>query len=286
MDGNQENETQKLKKSFRLTIVVMIVIIILGAGSAFAWFSLSGRTSTNITPMAGTISEGDTVLLISNSAGGPFDKTCQLNLTGAADELKPLSTADLQHFFKATAQNSEGISVLYANADDRVNEDALHGTVYLQCLNAPCTVYFDRENLKLGSDAQALAAMRLGLKITSSSGTQTFIFRLDDMGATGSAQSKQTTERASAVVSAVSGDGQAVYVNDPAQNLSGYMAQGGGSSGTFRAGSQMLLQLQANEVATVEYWLYLEGCDEQCINPVQNRSSDFQLGFAGVDVGK
>ena len=43
------------------------------------------------------------------------------------------------------------------------------------------------------------------------------------------------------------------------------------------------MQLNEDEVATVEYWLYLEGCDEQCINAVQSRTSKIQLGFAGVD---
>lgn len=43
------------------------------------------------------------------------------------------------------------------------------------------------------------------------------------------------------------------------------------------------MQLNADEIATVEYWLYLEGCDEQCVNSVQNRASELQLAFAGVD---
>lgn len=37
-------------------------------------------------------------------------------------------------------------------------------------------------------------------------------------------------------------------------------------------------------MASVEYWLYLEGCDEQCINEVQSKTSDIQLAFAGVEV--
>ena len=37
-------------------------------------------------------------------------------------------------------------------------------------------------------------------------------------------------------------------------------------------------------MASVEYWLYLEGCDEQCYDPVQNKDSQIQLAFAGVDV--
>ena len=42
--------------------------------------------------------------------------------------------------------------------------------------------------------------------------------------------------------------------------------------------------MNADEIATVEYWLYLEGCDDQCSNPVQNRNTEIKLAFAGVDV--
>ena len=277
-----ENEIKSLKKALYITIGWLLILLITMIGSTYAWFSASGRASTNITPMGGTVSNGNSELLIANQSSGPFDKQCELILTGSPDELKPLSTADLEHFYKETAQNTEGIAVLYANADQRVDEDALHGTVYLQCRNASCDVYFNREQLQLGSDAQALAAMRLGMRITSSSGTQTFIFRLDDMGSVSGAQSRRTVSRASAVVSSISAAGQANYTDDPAQNISAYMAQNQGEN-SFGAGSSKLLTLQAEEIATVEYWLYLEGCDDECFNPVQNRSSAFQLAFAGVD---
>lgn len=44
------------------------------------------------------MSKGDTVLLISTSESGPFDKTCDLVLNGNPDSLKPLSTENLEHF--------------------------------------------------------------------------------------------------------------------------------------------------------------------------------------------
>ena len=215
----------------------------------------------------------------------PGVKSGELVLDGNPGSLRPLSTADLTHFYRSAAQNNEGITVLYANADNnnRVDQDALHGTVYLQCQNASCDVYFNRDELNLGSDAQALAAMRLGMRITSSAGTQTLIFRLDDMGATGGAKSARTIASAGSVVASIAGSGEPVYTSDPSQGIGGYMAQTNGNA--YNPGSQKLMTLQAEEVATVEYWLYLEGCDDQCINPVQNRASQLRLAFAGVDNG-
>lgn len=278
-----DSEVVKLKKQLKLTIFWIIFLIIAAVGTTYAWFTVTGMPSTNITPMAGTVSEGDTNLLISNSYGGSFDKTCELVLDGNPGSLRPLSTADLTRFYRSTAQNNDGIAVLYASADNRVDQDALHGTVYLQCQNASCDVYFNRDELNLGSDAQVLAAMRLGMRITSSSGTQTLIFRLDDMGATGSAQSARTIASAGSVVASVAGSGEPVYTSDPSQGIGGYMAQTNGNG--YNPGSQKLMTLQAEEVATVEYWLYLEGCDDQCFNPVQNRASQLRLAFAGVDNG-
>lgn len=278
-----DSEVVKLKKQLKLTIFWILFLIIAAVGTTYAWFTVTGMPSTNITPMAGTVSEGDTNLLISNSYGGPFDKTCELVLDGNPGSLRPLSTADLTHFYRSVAQNNEGITVLYANADNRVDQDALHGTVYLQCQNASCDVYFNRDELNLGSDAQVLAAMRLGMRITSSAGTQTLIFRLDDMGATGGAQSARTIASAGSVVASIAGSGEPVYTSDPSQGIGGYMAQTNGNA--YNPGSQKLMTLQAEEVATVEYWLYLEGCDDQCINPVQNRASQLRLAFAGVDNG-
>ena len=41
------------------------------------------------------------------------------------------------------------------------------------------------------------------------------------------------------------------------------------------------MELNADEVAAVEYWLYLEGCDDHCSNPVQSRDVTLVLGFEG-----
>ena len=277
-----ESDVKKLKRRLRIAVFFVALLLCAAGGSVYAWFTLSGMASTNVTPIGGSISNGDATLLISASQSGPFDKSCELVLDGNPDTLKPLSTADLNHFYRATAQNQNGIAVLYEAADDRVNGDALHGTVYLKCENAPCDVYFDAENLNVGSDAQALAAMRLGLRITSTSGISTYLFRLDELGSTAGAQSKATIPAVSSVVSSISSGGQATYVSDPSTAISQYMAQKN-SLDKYDVGASVLVSLQTDEVASVEYWLYLEGCDEQCFNPVQNRASELSLAFAGVD---
>ena len=282
MENVEGKETVKgLRKSLVMAIVGMIFFLVSVTGVTYAWFTISGRAHTNVTPMGGTVSDGDTLLLISNSESGPFDKECNLVFAGDAQALKPVSTADLDSFYRVTMQNKEGIAVSYERADDRVDTDTLHGTVYLRCEGAPCNVYFNGEELQLGSDAQALAAMRLGLKITNHDGSRTFVMRLDDLGSTAAAQSNATVPTAGTVVSSISDGGNAVYVSDPSVNISDYIAQAAGND-EYNEGANELLSLNADEVATVEYWLYLEGCDEQCVNQVQDIDSDIRLAFAGV----
>lgn len=280
---NEKQDLRQLRHSFRMAIAGLLLLVLVATGTTYAWFSLSGRASTYVTPMAGTISEGSGSLLISSSSNGPFDKTCDLVYAGSFDSLKPVSTADLTHFYKASAQNKNGIAISYKNADDKIDRETLHGTVYLQCLNASCDVYFNKNELALGSDPQALAAMRLGMKITAREGSKTYIFRLDDLGSTGSAQSKQTVPENATVVSSVTANGQAEYRSDPATGLSDYMAESGSGEEDFSTGVSRLVRLEADEIASVEYWIYLEGCDEQCVNEVQNRNSEIRLAFAGVD---
>lgn len=279
-DSADAESVKGLRKSLVMAIVGLVFFLVSATGVTYAWFTLSGKAQTNVTPMGGTVSDGDTLLLISSSESGPFDRTCDLVFAGDAQALKPVSTADLESFYRVIMQNKEGMAVAYENADDRVDTDTLHGTVYLKCEGAPCNVYFNREELQLGSDAQALAAMRLGLKITSHEGSRTFVMRFDDLGALG-AQSNATVPVAGTVVSGISGSGDASYVSDPAVNISDYMAQAADND-EYMPGADVLVSLNADEVATVEYWLYLEGCDEQCVNEVQNIDLNIQLSFAGV----
>lgn len=280
-----ETDVRQLRKSFYMALLWLLLILAVAVGATYAWFTGAGRASTYVTPTGGTISEGDTSLLISKNHGGPFDKKCELP-TGKTDTLKPLSTADLKHFYKTTTQNKKGISILFANADGRMEQDAVHGTVYLKCENASCDVYFNKKELNLGNNAQALAAMRLGLRITSSAGTSTRVFKLDGLKGASGVKSKATIARRNAVVSSVSAGGQPVFVKDPGKAITTYMAQTGKSENEYNRGVDSLVQLKAGEIATVEYWLYLEGCDEQCYNPVQNIASQIRLAFAGVDVAK
>ena len=66
-------------------------------------------------------------------------------------------------------------------------------------------------------------------------------------------------------------------------DLSEYQAvEKGAGDAAPGAGKNALGFLEEGEIASVEYWLYLEGCDDNCITPVQSKDINLKLAFSGV----
>ncbi len=253
----------------------LLLLALALAGATFAWFSNSRYT--NVAPSAHTVSESGYDLLISSNAAGPFDTTCTL---GAADKtLYPVSTADLQNFWRATFQNAAGITTDYANCTAQAGDCLLSGTFYLEGASAPLAVYLYQSQMNVTADTQLLAALRIGFIIQSSAGTQTYIFACDDLGNTAAATQQRTTAQDGVVVS---GAGSWAYAADPARSISSYTMDGIGDTPVARSGAQSLFTLAADEVATVQYFVYMEGCDANCITEAQSKNIALQFSFAGA----
>ena len=274
--------TKQLKRSAFLAAFSMIIILATLTTATYAWFTITAVT--NVEPMDGAVSRGDSNLLISASRNGPFDRECKLSLVGDPQSLRPISTADLSRFYEAAAQDTGGIISLYKDAAKKVDSYCIHGTVYLRSEYNGCDVYLRRSGMDLGKDGQMLAAMRLGLKIETKNGTETVIFRLDELGNTGNAASAVTVASRGQVVSSVRTDGTASFVRDPAVDIADYFAEEGDDEEAPEPGKEKLCTLEMDEVASVEFWLYMEGCDDNCVVEAQNRDTGLQLAFAGVTV--
>ena len=272
-----------MEKSYRMQIylgvITLLALMIAFSSATYAWFTFS--SDTNVEPLEGGIGSGDGNLLIANTPDGPFSDSCELNAFGDDTLLRPLSTADLSTFYAAREQNRSGISIGFAR-DENFAASAVCGTLYLQSEGADSSVYFDRNALDFGSDDQALASMRLGLVITTLNATYSHIFKLDSMGDTANAEARRTIEQPEAVVAAVDAAGKPTFASDPAVDISGYCAKGTDDPEYSIPGEYMLCSLSTDEVARVDYFLYLEGCDDNCINVVQGRTIALALGFTGI----
>ena len=268
------------KKTFTIWIsVIWVVLSLLAvAGVTYAWFTF--HPATNVEPISSTISDGEVCLLISKDPREEFLTKCTLPQSVSGD-LEPVSTANLENFYTANLQNRQGISVKFRECQEELNTYVIHGTLYLKSLKDHCNVYFNRNGMDFGNDVQALAALRLGIKFTTEKGVSTYIFSLNEFGNVASAESVQTTAQTNVVIGSLAPDGTPNYINDPSRGMSDFFATVG-IARLPAAGRQALCTIEADEIATVEYWLYLEGCDENCINAVQEREALVQLSFAGV----
>ncbi len=224
--------------------------------------------------MSGTISGGGASLLISDSENGPFEESCELSLSSSAEELEPVTTADLKTFYAPVKQNRDGVPSEYKDITENTDKMMLRGILYVKSEGGSCGVYLHRDVLDFSDDVQALASLRLGLKIDCSEGDYVYIFRLDDMADVSSAESKNTISEEGKVYSGE-------YVDDPAKAISSHSAYGDADS-LLPEGSS-LFTIHSDEIAEIAYFLYLEGCDENCINVVQSSELALQLGFAGLD---
>ncbi len=268
----------KINKKRTLLSVVWIVIALLAVTSGtLAWFTFAPRTT--VTPMYGTVTGGDGNLLISNSENGRFDVSCELTPVSETKSLMPVTTGDLTGFFTVSEQAPTGMALKYSYANDRVDSTAIHGYVYLKAEDVAQDICFDGSKLDFGTDGSVLACLRLGLRFTTQSGIKTYIFSLDEMGDTSGAETMLTVPSAGTVVSGIYSGGDPIYISDPASRISAFCASD--PDGALVRGRETLCRLNAGEVARVEYWLYLEGCDVNCINSVQSRDLALKLGFCG-----
>lgn len=234
----------------------MLVLVAALSAATYAWFSNS--RFTNVTPVAHTVSDEGSDLQIGLSANGPWDTTATL---AAADKtLYPISTADLSRFYRGTFQNAAGITTDYADCAAQLDDYALSGTLYLKGSDSALNVYLYQGQMSVTNDPQLLAVLRLGLVITTQSGTQTHIFTCDDLGNTSGW----------------------TYTADPARAISAYSMDGTGDTPAARAGATPICTLAANEVASVRYVVYMEGCDANCIDEAQARDVVLQLAFAAA----
>lgn len=266
--------SEKLRKTAYIAVVWVLVAIIAISGGTYAWFTF--YATTNVTPIRGTIGGGKS-LLIANNPAGPFDVSCELILSDNVSLLEPVSTSDMSVFYAAAAQSEDGITDLFYAVENPYNR-IMHGFVYIRSEDEDCDVYFSREGFEVGGTPAVWASGRLGMRITTSNGTITRVFALDELGDTSGVASLHTIN-GDGVISGVD-NGYAVLSADPSEAITPYFA--GGDRDDPTAGQSRLFYIGAGETVTVEYFVWLEGCDDNCLEGVKAGDMSLELSFAGV----
>lgn len=255
------NKKQKLSLLLPAIIAVLSGIIALSAVT-YAWINVAVGTFTNVTPtVGGKISKGTDNLLIGTEPGGEnYDVSCDLQVI-YPDFLLPISTADLDHFYTSAQQDRQGVSIRFRDETETFRSFLLSGTLYLQYLGNQCDVYFSPPELDIRSTDQILSAGRLGLKITQDDGTVTrWVFTLDYFRGEEETQHRDTVEQVNSVIAGIDSSGSPRFVDDPARPIEEFFLE--------EPNHQKLLSMQFGQIAQVDFFLYLEGCDDACFNPM------------------
>lgn len=265
--------SDKLRKTAYFAVVWVLVALIAISGGTYAWFTF--YATTNVTPIRGTIGGGKAIT-IANNPSGPFAVSCDLVLSDEVALLEPVSTADMRVFYAAAAQSENGMTDLFYAVENPYTR-LMHGFVYVRSED-DSDVYLMRDGFEVGGSPVVWASGRLGLRITTSGGTITRVFALDELGDTSGAAAQHTIN-GTGVISGID-NGYAVFAPDPAESLAPYFSRGDRNEPT--AGQTRLFAIGAGETVTIEYFVWLEGCDDNCLEGVKAEDMSLELAFAGV----
>ncbi len=278
--AKQEQATivkQKSRRVFLMSILFCGLAMLALLGSSYAWFSDMIRAQTETLPLSGSASAGEIGLQISGSSSGPFGEQANLTRLDRCQVLRPVSTANLNQFYGAKGQNTEGKVAFYEEVTDEVLEQVLYGEVFLKPLYQDGKLYLDQSTFTVTGDSQLLASARLGMRFSGGDTTQTYIFPLEG-NTTGVLSQETSTGGAQQVVSTVSPQGVATFITPELQQLSSYQVPAEGVQEV--AENQLALySLLKENVVRVEVWIYMEGCDPESILEAQDQDIQMNLAF-------
>ncbi len=269
---------RRLRRKKAVLAVWLVLLALTLVVSTYAWFT--GNRYTNVVPESHTVSGEGADLLISTDPDGPFGSSA-LIATERDKILYPVSTMDLANFWQGGLQDADGITRDYNNISDVASTYCLTGALYLRGSGTSAIgVYLFPSGMSVTSDPQLLSCLRLGLVISGQDiETVRYIFALDDLGDTSGVSERATTAQTGVVVG---GSDAWSYGSDPAANINDYsMADSGNNTPVARAGAKKLFTLPANATVNVDYYLYMEGCDVNCIEAAQSKDVHLQFAFAG-----
>lgn len=236
------NESSASKQLKKTAMLTLIwVIIAMLAAGGATYAWFTFSASSRVIDGAGTVGT-TTDLLISNSPDGPFDVNCELKPYGAElSELLPITTKDLRIFYAPETIEKDGTPITYSDITKDIADYAMCGELYLLAQSKGCRVSLYGPRVSFGGDEAFLSAGRLGLVVKCRQGTYTYIFELNKMD--------------------------------------DYLA--GGTEDDPTEPAKALCTIEADEIAEIDYYLYLEGSDSDCVNSVMNKDFALSICFAG-----
>lgn len=247
-----------MKKTIFLSAILSLATLITLTISTFAWFTQQNFVSTEM--YTAEVNGGEIELLISLSETGEYDVECELVPENMPEKLSPVSTGDLQHFFKPLKTIKDGIVTEYKEAD--ITENVIYGTLFLKA-NEDCDIYIDEESFDVSLSEPLSVGLRVGFKIND----EIHILNLDKGK---NEEAKITTEKEDVVVMSVD-EKNVSYISDPSLPVDNY----------YFNNENKITTLLKDEPTAIRYWIYIEGCDINCVNNIIGKDINIKFAFAG-----
>ena len=274
-------------KAAYLFVTTFTVLLSLGTAT-YAWFSVNMVVKTNQVSARTNV---DTVsLLLSTAGGGSFQGSAVAILTQVnshpVNELYPVSTADLRNYVFSPG-TVEGKAKYFEKVEDE--KYIYHGRIYVKAEataqhgNARMALFLDESVQNGGAflmNAGAVPnAARLGILIDHANPV---ILRFGDTENPAGERENNTypddTLMEAGNVLVMDENGTVKAVKDPSVNYQNYLVP---EAGVFSS-TVPLCYLNLNQIYVLDVFFYLEGCDPDCTDYIENIDFDFQIGLYGI----
>ena len=278
----------KLYRQVVVSIAVSVIILLSTTITVYAWFTSNRIVYTDKVSCRSGTKMVD--LYVSDTGGEDFPENKETNIVqlnkANKDKLMPVSTFDLKNF----VYNDGTVEDMAVHFSKVSNEEYLyHGRVYLLAKaqgnneKEKLALYLDNNSEKgllfEKSTGYILNAVRLGLVFNED---ETRIIRISDEQ-NYSAERKNNTVLNGELLSenqVIDSSGEKLQAKtDPSVLINKYMVD---ENGIALEGTEPLLIMDLNNVYVVDIYVYLEGCDPDCVDVLQLNSMSFHLSFYGV----
>ena len=277
-------ENLKLRRSFVLALLVLLIAFAVATAATFAWYIYSVNAHTTNVHMAAGAS---VTLQISKERDGNYGSAAVLD--AFVGSLNPVSTDRIQNGFQKVAgftNGTENRPMLLANlfsASDPT--DYYKTTLFLRTNGGKTNVYLCDVGFEDSSAENPIStAIRIGFVVPSTG--EEFVFAISDASNPQKAYNTLTGEEGW-VLDSTKADGTTVpFEPYTGANYCDYNSVTGVAS--LRDDSVPLFTVSGSngdfgEPVQLDIYIWLEGCDEDCTaNLVGTTLSNIALGFAGI----
>ena len=273
----------KLRRSFVLALIVLLIVFAVTSVATFAWYIYSVNAhTTNVHMSAGA----SITLQISKERNGNYGSAAVLD--AFVGSLNPVSTDRIQNGFQKVAgftngsENRSMLASLFKAGDD---SDYYKTTLFLRTNGGETNVYLSDVGFEDSSVVNPIStAIRIGFVVPSTG--KEYIFAISDASNPQKLYNTYTGQEGW-VLDSTKTDGTTLpFEPYTSANFCDYNAATGVTS--LREKSVPLFTVSGiggdfGEPVQLDIYIWLEGCDEDCTaNLVGTTLSNISLGFAGI----